>query len=57
MLRKEGRTSPHQPMSSGYFFDTRLSANDCERRARLFLELFGYSASDFKVLDAQDPAE
>ena len=57
MLRKEGRTSPHQPMSSGYFFDTRLSANGCKRRARLFLELFGYSASDFKVLYDQDPAE
>ena len=40
----------YEPMSSGYFFDTWLSANDMKRRVEILLKLFDHSASDFKVL-------
>ena len=57
MFSKEGRRYHYQQMSSGYFFDLWLSAKGFKRRAGQFLECFGYSASDFKVLYDQDPAE
>lgn len=40
----------YEPAGSGIFFDTHLSANDIERRARLFVAHFGHDPSDFKVL-------
>ena len=50
LLSKEGKKYHYQPLSSGYFFDLWLSAKGFKRRAGRFLECFGHSASDFKVL-------
>ena len=57
MLSKAGRDSYYEPMSSGYFIELWLTPEGITKRAGQFLECFGYSASDFKVLYDQDPAE
>lgn len=57
LLKKEGRTYHHEPMSSGYFFAIPDSADGFEKRAGRFLVCLGHSASDFKILYDQDPAE
>ena len=50
MFSKEGRRYHYQQMSSEYCFELWLSAEGFKRRAGQFLECFGHSASDFKVL-------
>ena len=40
----------YEPLSSGFFFDTWLSAKDIKRRASQYLTLFGHDPSDFEVL-------
>ena len=50
LLRREGRKYNYEPLSSGYFIDLWLSAENSKKRARQFLKHFGHDPSEFRVL-------